>query len=410
MVPARDIFAPSFLDRHHRQGWLEVFDCRRDAGVKRSAFMAHSLGEARLRHLMGTGSSDKICDIPGFDDLRKLIDRPDAGTIYRAAFDKIEFTPAIRAAIQAAQDVHLPAIGATALHLRGGDIIEENFRFSGNFTKWVLPFPLAQAIAKRAQQTDQDLVIFGQDPALVSHLCEETGALSASDLAAQHGFHPTQTWFFETSLMARCQQILAGATSSFSQFASWIGNLEIENGYEQFTGEQAAQLALSNKTETTPVSDMQKAFAYWAAHDSYPTGISEDNRLMLLERATRHDPENTLYKLAMINLIAGQGNTDIAIHQLRDLVERETRDRQWSPGCLRATLYNLTFPASDSMRPKLFSQFHRLRAAGCHEATLCLALSRRDPEKARPLIEDLLAAQWSRKDFFTYALERRKKH
>jgi hypothetical protein len=90
--------------------------------------------------------------------------------------------------------------------------------------------------------------------------------------------------------MARCRRIVAGGASSFSGFASWIGPTQLVNGYDRFDGHQALNIILESSTEIAPVSDLQKAFAYWSVFRMYPNALAHADYAKCLERASSRDP------------------------------------------------------------------------------------------------------------------------
>ena len=405
LAPAAEIFSQDFIARHHRDGWLDLFDCTRGQGPKRKQFRSHILHKVQIGKILKTGHSNSVCHITSFDDLREVLARPNAENVYREAFQALEFSDHIKTAIRAAQKADLSQ-NTTAIHLRAGDIVEKVHRFSGNYTQWVIPFPLARRLVEREMDKGRDVVIFGQDPVVVQHICDATGAREISAFARDHAFDATQMWFFETCLMARCQQIIAGGASSFSRFPSWIGNVEITNGYHLFDDETALELILTDATDAAPVSDLQKAFSFWAITDTYGQDIAPGDHVACLKKAVQYDPASSLYKLALINALIDTKGFDEASALLSSLIVQETQQHKWSPGCLRQVLFGLSFPNS-KFRALLLSNFEYLWAQGDFGAGLCIALTARAPGKIDRISKAIAASDWTPKDFFAHALKRR---
>jgi hypothetical protein len=403
--PANNIFSQKFIAQHQNNGWLELFDCTRGGGPRREQFRSHILRRAQIEEILVSGQSTSACHIVSFDDLRNILKRSDAGNVYREAFEALEFSEHINRAIRAALEVNLPHTTA-AVHLRAGDIVERGHRFSGNYTQWVLPFPLVHSLVDNEIENGRHVIIFGQDPVVAQYICASTGAQNAVDLSENHMFDETQIWFFEICLMARCSRIIAGGASSFSQLAAWIGNTTTINGYDLFDATTAVRLTLSTDIENAPPSDLQKAFSFWTVADTYDQGIILQDRLACLKNAVRYDPDNSLYKLALINTLVAAGDCERASDLLSSMIDAETGQRDWFPGCLRQTLFEISMPSSKS-RAYLLSHFQELWLQGDFGAGLCIVLTSHDPTRIAALTETLLASNWPARSFFDYAMRKR---
>jgi len=405
--PAKDIFSQSFLDRHHREGWLELFDFSRGEGPKRDQFRSHLLNRQQIREIIRTKATNQACQIaPIYIDIREELKPTSAASLYRDAFQSLEFADDINGAIQAAHDEFLPE-NTTAIHLRAGDIMEGGYRFSGYYTKWVLPFPLAQHLIKMEQDMGRDVVIFGQDPAVIQHLCAATGAISAADLVAKYGFGSTQEWFYETCLMARCRRIISGGESSFSQLASWVGISKNINGYQLFDGKSALSLTLMGTTESAPIPNLQKAFSFWSVVEIYGSDITPSDCVECLRKAVTYDPVNSLYKISLVSSLVNAGAMDNASARLASLITEETKEWNWSPGCLRETLHVLRLNSFTKLYSQLLASFEILHDRNEPAAALFIALTSNDPKTIDDMTQTVINSDWEAKAFFAHALKRR---
>ena len=403
LAPAEVIFSQDFIAQYYRDGWLDLFDFMRGEDAKSRQYQSHLINETQIQRIARTRKSNRVCHIAGAHDLREVLSRP---AIYRQALQALDFAEDIKVAIQAAHDEDISK-DATALHLRAGDIIERGYRVSGKFTQWVLPFPLAQNLAERERDMGRDVVIFGQDPEVVQHICSATGAVSAASLATAHAFNDTQLWFYETYLMARCPRIFSGGKSAFPQLASWIGDSRNENGYHLFDRETALDLTLAEVTEAASVSDLQKAFAFWAISQMYDVITIPTDHVKCLEKAVSYDPVNGLYKLALVSSLIEAGEYADASARLASLTSEETKEPSWSLGCLRQTLHELRLPDAKNTRIRVLSNLEVLLERNNPSAAACIALSSNDPERISGMLKIIAGSDWPAKAFFSYALKRR---
>lgn len=214
----------------------------------------------------------------------------------------IAYAPDLALAREAARAVDLgpdPAAAPVALHLRAGDIVYGPFRMWDHFHFKCCPYPLAQHIAAVERQEGRPALLFGQDAGLLDYLTASSGAMSAVELCAAHGFEGYQRIVFEITLMSRCREIFAG-TSGFAAFASWTGGVRRtqmkKHALENDLGPVlAAEVARADPTRVPP---LQISFAArWAMllrDEPFP---SSDAGARLLEVCRRHDPDNVLHAL-----------------------------------------------------------------------------------------------------------------
>jgi len=371
MVSAQELFSERFLEEHYRPGWLTIFDMRQKAGDKRERYDAHLVTKAIVPDLISSTCDPMVCRIAEWADLRSDSGNPN---IYQEAFAEISFSSPVQEAIQAAKEVPLPD-GTTAIHLRGGDVIYDQFRFSGfHAPSWALPFPLARQLAERMGP----VLAFGQDREVIAHVCGASNATSVLSLSQHRGMNPLEAWFFEACLMARCKTIVAAPRSAFSGFASLISGIEKTNGYRLVSDEELLAL-VRNHAPDGPVSNLQKAHAFWAVFFLNP-GLAPEERLQCLVRARQFDPQNGLYGLALASELVATSRSEEARSVLSELVALDVADRKPRHGSLRHVLRLLRRPESEALRNRILPRLEKLMAVGNSEAALCLALTAQSPE------------------------------
>jgi hypothetical protein len=365
LASAGKFFTPAFLERHLRRGLAK-------GAVRAKPAYMRRMHPRRVRNFLAGRAVPTEWNLAQFDDLRPLL--PLRDTIYRDLFERIGFTRRIRAAIEAAREVPLGR-DPVAIHLRAGDVIHRFYRFEGRFARKVLAFPLAGSLAKSLQDAGADLILFGQDPSVVSYLRASTGCRVASDLKPGHVRPGPEAWFFEVALMARCGRIISGTMSSYSTIAARIGLSEQQNGYDLFGAETAKGIILDELTAAAPLHPLQKAHAYWSLYDAYGSELGPDDTIRALELAKAWDPCNTLIELSRINEMA-RGGQDLAAEDALDaLISSQSRLPRRAASTLCMVLRFQADPDNRRSRDRSLSHIERLATAGHPAASLVCALS-----------------------------------
>lgn len=214
---------------------------------------------------------------------------------FASAFGSIAFHDDIKRAIEIAQGVDLNE-SCIGVHLRAGDIIYGDFRFSDRFHQKVVNLPIAEAYVERARAAGRDVVAFGQDRASLAYLASKGGVALAETIASGHGFTALQQAMFEIVLMSRRQELLAG-TSGFAKVAAMIGGPTLV--YErQFAPAQRYLHIVQDFLRRDPrdVPDLVKAFACRSACLALGEIVPERTEaLALMQEASRLDPANPHY-------------------------------------------------------------------------------------------------------------------
>lgn len=385
---AENIFAPSFLENHRREGWNHFFHGNWYGHVRWKNYHHHMLRPIHIERIRKGVAIQKPCLIAAFQDYEDLL-KPDFRLEeYADAFRAIAFSDRVNVAIEAAERIPLPA-EATAIHLRTGDVVHGSCRGTDTFTGLVLSFPLACTVAERERAEGRDILVFGQDPAAIAEVCRRTGGRSAEDLLQQYEFDEIQAWFFETRLMSRCARIVAG-NSAFARFAARIGAKRVTNGHALFDGPGALETVMAFNEAETGIDDIQMGFANWAVVSRHFNSLSLEQRLACTERAAALDPGNVLFSMARILYKTEAGETDEALERLEALIgEHAGRE---GPNTLPLLLWTW----GEGFVPKAFESsrkaFFELAWSGVPAAALCQTFIAANVDRARQFGEAYLAS------------------
>jgi hypothetical protein len=368
LTTADQFFASPFLERHFRPGLADMVE---SAGPG----IARGMTPARAQKLRNGDAAPAQWNIAGFQDLRQVLPLRDG--IYRDLFDRIEFTPRIREALDAAAAVPL-SLKARAFHMRAGDVINSDLRFKGRFSRKVLPFPLAVELARAEGAAGNEVLVFGQDPEVLALIRDASGGRLAADLLPEHLRLARQAWFFEFALMARCNAIISGTFSCFSQAASWIGLAEKVDGYECMEALTVRDVILNEDTAAARVSDLQKAQAYWSLYDVYSCELPEKDTTNALLHASTLDPDNGLYTLSRINEYARAGNNSRTRSALRQYLREQRGVSNDRPGGLARVAAELALPLGRKTRETCLGAILALARQGDPDASVIGALAAND--------------------------------
>jgi hypothetical protein len=371
-----ETFSSDFLEKYHIDGAsLKEMQIREFTDLRPVETQEHRTGRPeglQVWHQLNQFQTDK---------LRSMGVSPSSQ--YGQIFESISFSLHLERVKSLADAIDLPE-DIVALHLRAGDVIYGPVRSLGRFAAKCFPFTLVNEFIKECQQAGKALLVFGQDEDLLKQLQKNYGLMLAQDYLDD--FDATETALFEICLMSRCRSIFAG-NSGFAHAASWRKGTSIRSLYSLFTPERARELthkAILDPTSTDGVSDLQKAFACWAALYVRSDAIvrSQADR-DLLGAARRYDPENDLYLLATAIMHYAEGKDAAAEDLLRTSFEKwmrlENSDTVMSVfGILRGTF---TSGGHSSLPAKWIPELERAASDGHPMAACCMALIRKAEKK-----------------------------
>lgn len=263
-----------------------------------------------------------------------------SGGTFRHFFLGLPFVPELRRALDLAGDVPLPT-RCTALHLRGGDIVEGRYRYDlGRFLNKVLPFPVALKLVEQELAAGNKMLLFGEDPFLCRALVARYDDVTfAGDLPAAAGMTGARAALFEIALMARCRRTLAG-TSAFAAFASSISEAPVTSWWRvvpKETEPSVVEDAIA-RPEWASFPPLQRAFARWHAIYLNWENIPALRRSEHLLEALADDPGNGMYPLLAAASLAEAGlpaAAELILMQALAEDERSFRGRQRYSGIRR---------------------------------------------------------------------------
>lgn len=191
-----------------------------------------------------------------------------------------------------------------ALHLRAGDVLYGEFRHHGIFAEMCIPLPIAKFLIKQLNSSNQKAILFGQDKATMSYLME-----SGLDCVAASTFYEEfnissdlERLMFDVALMSKMTRIIAGG-SGVARLASCVGDTPCNYYSELISLDEQVSITDSDvEAYHSDYTNLQCAFAYWAAYFRSKDGLDYRTADRFLERASAYDPENYCYIIKRIAL------------------------------------------------------------------------------------------------------------
>ncbi|GHS85025.1 hypothetical protein FACS1894103_6270 [Campylobacterota bacterium] len=269
----------------------------------------HCIDEKMLKKLKIV-TLDKVDSIQNYDAVAVHLEIQDNDRgQYRQAFETIAFAQPLQQAKQTAKSINIDKQRSVAVHMRAGDIIYGDCRFTKLFHAKVAPFPIVMSIIEDLQSNGYEPILFGQDDELMAHLKDKYHIRLAKEFS-NPSFSSAQQALFDIVLMSRCAKIVAG-DSFFAIEGGLIGDVPMVDPYGFFAKNLSLQIIHNafQKPIDIRVSNMQKAFAcvscLYILDKQY---ANDDISLYLLQEAARQDPTNDLYNfiLAMTYYNAGR--------------------------------------------------------------------------------------------------------
>lgn len=247
--------------------------------------------------------------------LRRWIDPEAVPAITRGfatEFSSVGFHPRIDAAIAAARSIPLdnPTVG---IHLRAGDNLFGRYRTWTRFWNKAVPVPVARALIERFRREGQDVLVFGQDTAIIAELCATTGAIDAATLRPsgrgrraagdeQQGLSAPEEAMFDLVLMSRCRRIISG-WSGFAIQAASLADKSVESHFDLVRPQEAIDIIEQDIAQYGDRYDpAHRAFAWWFAYYAARDELSVDTSILLVEKALDADPTNPRYRLRVAAL------------------------------------------------------------------------------------------------------------
>ncbi|MDH5835440.1 hypothetical protein [Luteimonas kalidii] len=286
----------------------------------------------------------------------------DAGECFREQFESIGFAPRMQNAIDLARRPDVAR--ASAIHLRGGDILYGELRKHA-FTHQdkVIPLPVAKKMI--ASSDGKRWVVFAQDLALEDELRSYSNVVISSDLRADLTSNAEKT-VFDIVLMSRCEQIYGG-TSAVCDMASIIsGKIPIRLSDIFSSGDVLSAISEDSKYrageyDNLLMASLKTSLYYYSARDPSDRALLEEGAVL--------DPGNPGFPVLYFFALCSDGRFSEAEELAKDALKRK-KASAWL-GVIMA------FMSRPAIRQKVFTEDPgNLSMLGYHNAHAIVTFSR----------------------------------
>jgi hypothetical protein len=377
MGPVSEILAPAFVERHRGPGAPKGLSGVAELGAVRDAIQS---GKAPPQGVVAVRAHWR----PIGHELPQFWTAQEYRALCRAAFDAIEFVPALEAARRKAAALPLPA-RAVGVHLRAGDVIYGDYRTDARMVTKAISYPVAEAIVAEERAARHPVILFGEDRAFMAHLAKRHAARPIADMVELAGMSKLERAIFEITLMTRLHRLHAGQ-SAFAGTAALAGPVQLapSNGGlepDEIVSLIRTRLAAEAAAREVAISGRQTAYACRVAlrFDRISTAakLEPGERLALIDLALRHDAFNArlhIVRAAHCYAEADPEAADAALAQAAVVAPSKE---------LRAVLRDAIQGQGDAAGPDLHAGLEAAAAAGRPMASFVLAVL--DTEKDRTL-------------------------
>ena len=266
-----------------------------------------------------------------------------------------------------------------AIHLRSGDIVYDKYRFMDRFHVKVVPFYVLDALIKKYQQDEYDVILFSQEREASQFIRDKYNVLLSSDLMDSN-YNSVQKALFDIVLMSRCSEIVRGV-SGFAILASWIGKAESIQ-YKGLLSKQDIQASfnasLSNEGVLTSgiVPPLLKSFSIVHYLQSMHDSVATEDRINLLQEALTFDPDNDFYRfLLALTLYQNNRGDEAEKLLLQTLKNKGVGSLNW---LMRAKFPSKTIFSSDYKQDYISKLNQYAKAGNLVAAYISLEVSKND--------------------------------
>ncbi|RZJ40594.1 MAG: hypothetical protein EON87_17820 [Brevundimonas sp.] len=292
VLPAQQTFDPAFLDRYMILGFDPA-----DYGALPDKV-------ENLRQLKtAAGPRGWLLRKNNFPNVLASGLRLPAGAM-RSIFKSLPFAPGLETAVAAAAGAALPG-NVTAVHLRAGDIVYGDWRFSTGIADKVICMPVADLLIQRLLAEGARVLLFAQDQMVAERYAGRKGVVIAADLADSH-WCPAQQALFEITLMGRAGRIIAGS-SGFARLAAELSDRRPQSVDAILDAEARLRAIEAGVATDDGLTPLQTAFAAWVGYLA-ATELEQSVRAeALLRAAIDRDRVNGLYRVTQaVDLLRAQ--------------------------------------------------------------------------------------------------------
>lgn len=195
-----------------------------------------------------------------------------------------------------------------AIHLRGGEVVNGDFRIAPDVWSYGRHFPyeIAIEIINMKLKENSNIIIFGQDfnsNMKLEKYFNNDNVISVDSLLLKKYSNETRA-FLELNLLSKAKQIFMTGGSIFSRFASVIAGRELGKPlYDIFSDKTMYEIILKN-FNSLELSNFQKAYSCYRLYDlSLKLNLDIDTSLYHLKEALKYDDSNDYYRIATIKCL-----------------------------------------------------------------------------------------------------------
>lgn len=223
---------------------------------------------------------------------------------YQNAFDALDFSAPIQAAVDLARHCPLPS-DAIAIHVRGGDIVHGKHSYNGVYCDKALSALEIEGLVKHLPK-DRSIFLIGQEQDVIDMLSvSHDNVYDGAKLVQRPHLGDEADVIFDVVLMSRMKDIYA-ANSAVSQLAARIGN-SVFHDIANFDVTLCASPRVLSTKRYRSVSDNQKSYSLLKLVLSEIEKGDLKKALTFAERLVYFRPENVYY-LVLIGLLYAEND------------------------------------------------------------------------------------------------------
>lgn len=237
------------------------------------------------------------CGIAPLADLLSSSDFPHVRESYLPEFKQIGFAAEPQEAVTLGLTHPMP-VGTAAIHLRGGDLTQGEYRKWARWHHKTIPLPVARSIVEVLVERERDVIVLGQEREVLADLAGVSSRVrSIEDIRPDSLTSRVAIGLFDLIIMARCDPLIAGTSGFARQAAALSGRPTVEPS-TFFTPEKQYDILVHDLSSNRGrYSDLQTAFHWWSAFDLVRGSLDATQASAMLREASALDPSNGLYPI-----------------------------------------------------------------------------------------------------------------
>lgn len=231
-----------------------------------------------------------------------------------SCWKKIKFSPHVRKVFEKAHQKFLELGKFTAIHIRCGEVIHDEFyrNIFYHCRYKVFPYPFALDLALKEIKKGHRVVFFTDDLNLMQDLKQYCSSnpqaseniFSIDELIAQESLdNGYDRLLFELVLMSKAECIFGSGTTGFSRCASWIENKPFINVFHHLSTIEQYEIILKY-IGIEEIHDFHKSCLYFYLYLlSQELNLNFEVGLRYLKLSLQYDPKSLNCKIFYIDLL-----------------------------------------------------------------------------------------------------------